>query len=531
MSGRRRKQQAGEADAPPASASSAASEQQRPKRAKAQIIDMDEEALAGEKLSKQLQADAEARAYWEQFSSPLLCAWERDFKDSTLQADSFTKRDHVVAELVSRARPHPPAGAELEQFLAAFSRVHGMDWALVQSLGMQLHASATPAASTSPPAPFPKISSLQQEEGAAPYPDDDDQKEQSPPIGSPATQLGTPLPRHPPQQAPARDMAPDNRSYAGSVHTDPNGTLFALLGELVKRSTPPNSSPDASSSSASAGQSTSNTDLLSKEDKALVASASWYKGVASFASSATVSHDTALQQQSGVLGAFNQQPASEAVIRLIREGKLTEVGAAIPRQQSERQRSAADADERWPDVTVEGLLEALVCTIGPALSDRPQALQDWFALIRATLEVHKRTHSWAAAQNVFMRGSLVAAAASGSALPFRQADTNVLSTAMLHAAQQPRGAAAQPGSGRSGAAAYACKDFSSAKGCSRGDACKYSHMCSVCNTVHKGAAGTAMKKCADASGSGAGAAARARGNKAKGAGAPPSGGGGAGASA
>jgi len=171
---------------------------------------------------------------------------------------------------------------------------------------------------------------------------------------------------------------------------------------------------------ASSGQSDTETssvrtpkETLSRRDKELERLAEEGAPFPRFDDAAPMSSAEALEAVRDSLWATNYSDPSASLIKLVRSGKLTKVGFALPRPASQTQTRADFADtgilflngrsEATGNVVAPPLqnydefMHALLSVIAPALIDRPRALLDWFALARTVHEIN-REHDWPTAR-------------------------------------------------------------------------------------------------------------------------------------
>ena len=168
--------------------------------------------------------------------------------------------------------------------------------------------------------------------------------------------------------------------------------------------------------SSASGQSISDTatarapkEALSRRDKELERLAEEGAAYPRFDDAAAVSSAEALEGVRESLWATNYSDPSPSLIKLVRSGKLTKIGFALPTLASQAQTRADFAEsgilfvngrsettgsvvaplvQNWDEFT-----HALFSVILPALFDRPRALLDWIALARTVREI-SREHGW-----------------------------------------------------------------------------------------------------------------------------------------
>jgi hypothetical protein len=129
---------------------------------------------------------------------------------------------------------------------------------------------------------------------------------------------------------------------------------------------------------------------------------------------ATVPHLDALEEVHKALGATGMHRPNAQLIELIRSGKFTVVGHAVPKQLPEGGGTLTEevagftfnanglavvqtkAGTAPPIGSLATFCSALFSTILPALSDRPAAMVQWISLGRSALDMEAK-HGWPAA--------------------------------------------------------------------------------------------------------------------------------------
>lgn len=416
--------------------------------------------------------DIAARAFWEQWDTALLAAWELDFAASAevpaLAPLKVGHREYVIDALVQRKRARPKEGEELAQLqlvwrkqmsLAADAAAPGLaDHPLAAASSSKPPAKAAAAEAHSAPAARASEEEVRvDEEGDMDEDSEDDQPakrqrtDSSPSDPSPtaerqqimqyegitASGLGArvtathPLQvcltcacERPPAQGPGGPLPHTSLMWLcacgrrGDLPFDDglNRDLMSTRLALSARTT-----ESSSSAGTSSGTATNPDSALSKRDrhfKLLLARAFPTQPAFSFSPApGTTPHgpvQAVIENMKAHLAAENDPP-SVHLIALIRAGKLTEVGFALPRALNE-----APDDEKnaqfgfsitngvWAETTTgttappvpsaQAFCMALFSTILPALVDMPAALSQWFALGRTALQL-ERTRGWQAADS------------------------------------------------------------------------------------------------------------------------------------
>lgn len=207
------------------------------------------------------------------------------------------------------------------------------------------------------------------------------------------------------------------------------------------------------------------------------------------------------------LGASMFAPPSAALLRLIQSGKLLRTEFALPvpfLQHTSTQEHVARIEfgaaglsaptivtsknpcDPPPLANIEEFDTAMYATIIPALITRPEALIQWVALARTVHEVNT-SMGWISARS-YLNGLLQNRSGRPDKVSFAQPHTDLLRD-IREKNDRQQGHDRFFGQGQrapapSGAAAKAvvCHDFNG-NGCIRA-ACRFSHLCAVCNGSH-----------------------------------------------
>ena len=196
---------------------------------------------------------------------------------------------------------------------------------------------------------------------------------------------------------------------------------------------------------------------------------------------------------------------SPTLIQLVQEGKLIDLGYAIP----ETITTPAEQSAGTPYSLQDGFLRqvarpgdapavlhstadihrAFVSTIVPALVNRPEALTDWCALLLSVSEMEKQ-HGWHAAHLLLTR-QLNSAISEGRPLSDISAalriDVTLSAGRTAHA--RPSGTPSPAGGNQSQAhsapgAAGPCRNFNNGHPC-KNVPCRYPHTCLGCGGSHQ----------------------------------------------
>jgi hypothetical protein len=188
-------------------------------------------------------------------------------------------------------------------------------------------------------------------------------------------------------------------------------------------------------------------------------------------------------------------PPSSSLIKFIQSGKVKYPAWLVPKRVMEEETSKSgdtffkvSNDGRVttsqlllpkPLTDTDQLVEVLLCSIIPALIDKPHVLMDWVSLTRSTLEV-ARTHSWTVAQK-YLNQTLASKINTRS--PFGDFDYTILASVVAAAGrlrpQDANKSSALDNNKRQGtdSANGVCGNFNFFKeGCKRRD-CKFQHRC------------------------------------------------------
>jgi hypothetical protein len=141
-----------------------------------------------------------------------------------------------------------------------------------------------------------------------------------------------------------------------------------------------------------------------------------------FRDTSSVSSFAALKISKEAHMATSFAPASSSLLKLIRSGKLIDVGWALPISVGDAAAESADgptagtlkigADGQVkahhpssapPIKSMHQFMQALVCTILPALAEQPPALFDWIALTRTLLALDNEGRNWNRAKRYLER--------------------------------------------------------------------------------------------------------------------------------
>jgi hypothetical protein len=239
---------------------------------------------------------------------------------------------------------------------------------------------------------------------------------------------------------------------------------------------------------------------LSKRDLALLHLAGDGAQFPRFADTTPLSSEQAFIMASQTYEYHGYEATPAALVELVRSGKLTDVGLALPRTIAEAQ-AAAEMDGRLKIVagnlhavdtsvnipkieSIAQFWEAFAGTIAPALADRPLALFDWINLGRSLIVVEKH-QGWKAASSYLTR---ILNKQVNLRLPFGAFDTNLwvqLSSSVAAPPRQPRepkpARAATPGKAAAAAPleSQICRQWNSPAGC------KFQSQPGGCRRVHK----------------------------------------------
>jgi len=210
--------------------------------------------------------------------------------------------------------------------------------------------------------------------------------------------------------------------------------------------------------------------------------------------------DALLLSQRAYLGASHERPSDE-LVDLIRWGRLPAVAFAVPRPLHRADRGAdsaagtfqlgADGSTTFtpkdprpePVKDLASFCAAMFGTVLPSLVDKPMALANWCALGRSAIALHNQLGQWApAAQYVDM--------ALTSAIDGNFAFGPAVLDAMLNVRMSSFGAASGGNSGgtepqQGGRAADACHAWNRGLPCTRGQHCPFLHICQICGGAHK----------------------------------------------
>jgi len=505
----------------------------------------------GEASAEDAEESIADRAFWERWDTGLLAAWELDFPaDPALPALSpmqATHRESVIDALVQRKRARPKEGDELAQLQLIWRKHMGApESAAAPGPAKAAPASDPPAASSSPEGHRAPIAEAKGEEEHSEEEGDRESEEDEPPpskrprtdaidltsegqkqqlmqfSGTDETGNTTRITfRHPLQHCctcaltrpPAADALP-HTAQAWRCACGRRGDLpfdHEINREIMSTRaglSAPGSASTTSAASSSGTNPTNPDSSLSKRDrhfKLLLARVCPPQTAFSFSPALGASpHGPAhsIVENMKAHQAAENDPPSAHLIALIRAGKLTEVGFALPRPLNE-----APDDERnaqvgfvitdrgtWaetssgttapPVPSAQAFCMALFSTILPALVDMPAALSQWFALGRTALQL-ERTRGWQAADG-YVRQVLNQCRNLGVDM----APTNMSCLLNTFAESAPGGGGAAPqhrpqhSPQQSRAEQRTCHQWNFGN-CTYPN-CRHRHVCSGCGANHKG---------------------------------------------
>lgn len=271
-------------------------------------------------------------------------------------------------------------------------------------------------------------------------------------------------------------------------------------------------SSSSSSSAAATGQSADNASslVLSRDkllEKEFQARLDMMPVNPFFGKKAPVDPKHAIDENRKALGATGFARPTPKLLQLIREGKLTDVGYAIPTLIGNGASGAAKVTvengslsfagtKGAPEVTSPLLfMQALCGTIIPALIDDPQAILQWATLGRTYLAVFNRGGGRMAHHYLeqYLNERI------HSQKDFCEVSSTILTSVEQYAEKQaasgsgaagPRAAVQSAGgSGRGvkvggAVAGRTCHDYNDRGKCARGPSCQFGHTCSTCGGKH-----------------------------------------------
>lgn len=395
------------------------------------------------------------KAFWSQFDTALVATWLADYNQHGLALAKFGDREvvinHLALLITTGAGATRPKAKKLPLILKALQKHHQQknpDFAGTPP-GLYVAAAASP--------PADNAAMEVEEEGDQPSSSDDesipgamevDGSPVPPPVlvspspakspGSVATSKSAKSPRTPRQVAPPGHGPPTYSGCPACLAPPPLGAGSPFVCEAcgrrsdlhatdpinaelrrdfvedrayrAQRSTVPIPERDAgqkgdmprASPSGSSNDRQCALQLLSGHDSPL------FSGVGA---ALPVKHDVALLQIRKALHGMTYDLPSEPLQQLIRAGKLTQVGWAVPRKP---QSFADDAPSTLSVVNgelvsssskgripkscanLQQFAAAMFGTILPALIDKPAAMMQWITLGRTALEL-EREYDWNAA--------------------------------------------------------------------------------------------------------------------------------------
>jgi hypothetical protein len=502
---------------------------------------------AEEDEDMQIVNDRIDHAYWSEYATPLLYTWIRTYGD--LSVTFINNRDAIIGALVSQQISHPDEGDEIDQLRAVYLKDPRSTNASAANLGRYNPAART----ASPARVRSSIDDNKDPEDDTPAPASSPGLRVASPVpkrtrtfaAAAATLASMPslenlrvsLPERsaPAPLAPIAPLAPLPSTILACLtcaEPRPAGTTGPfrcthcnLRGDLVADSvenlrmavmvdTRLASASSSSAAAAPAGQSGgsgSNTRALSSLDKELyrLREAQWDRPFALFNDCTPSTPEQALAETRRAYLSSQYAPTSESLIELIQSGVLTHVGYCIPRLLSTIA-AAAIADEsvagimfgKNGTVTTQGrgsapppladisdFFRALVCTILPALIDRPKPMLMWMTLAGTIITLNGK-FGWPAA-NSYLEQFLAMKVSARESFSDTQPDIVMQLTLNGRSAPQQRQQQQQQGgrgnSGQQprqqqqpGAAAGAqtqiCRNFNN-DACTYGKTCKYLHSC------------------------------------------------------
>jgi hypothetical protein len=521
---------------------------------------LDERMLSGDTDAEVPRAVME-RSFWEQFPTELLAAWEADYGDSTLTAAKSRNREAVLTSLVERERDRPKEGQELAVMQGVWREQAGVEPSAPAPGG-------TPPV-PGPPAvrhKRPRLGDAADAKGRgapSPHPIDydvdvDEEPAQSGPglqaqfqaaattpaarpraadfFGGPSTlQAGGNAPASSSQPIPwaARQRA-DMECITCAVPRPPGALYYGwmcancgLRGDLatshdtnVHHATVAREAKASMAAAAAAAPSVlgspphgTHTDTaasagISKLDRHLLSQAKRYAAQPDFdgaASAAPLTHEKALAEVRKAFKATATEFPSDALVALIRAGKLRAVGFGVPRllgvlskeeeaavgsflvTQSGSVTEGSSTIKAPPVLSLQVFCSALFSTVLPALIDKPMALVQWLALGRTALQL-EADYGWPVAHSYveqLLNERITQSQPYGAVS--QECLTSARSSAPYPTPRMKAGGAppSAPGSG-GGPPTGVCKEWNSPGGdCRFGDTCKFLHVCIGCRGAHR----------------------------------------------
>jgi hypothetical protein len=483
-----------------------------------------------------LTRDAENRAFWEEFPTPLLQSWWRDYPDHLdfLAPAMESDRERLLDALVQRAeRPNPQDGSS--------------DLLELQLVWRQANPDADPADCPGPlTAQFPPASAAQamryagggtpQASAAAAMPP----RSHPPPVPSVTKRLTFESAYVRPEPPEEKYHLPQQRFSCGICLVRPEqgapddeGRWLCVCGlrgdlaiddpvnvhlaqERARKADQALAAAGRTAPGAAAGQSTKDSSpfapdyglsALEKKFKSLIHSNS-HRGFPLFEDVSPVSGQSALDTSAKAFAATAFDPPSKLLLDLIRAGLLTQVGYAIPLAAG-RDRSSElviggftlsetlgiapqgkmTATQAPPVSSLHEFCLAMFSTILPALIDRPAAMMEWIALGRSALAMSGPSPAqWPAAASYI--DQLLAERVpqrKGFAEP---SDAVIRTVKYMHNSFGPGGGAPLAGGAGGGdkpARPRTCNGFNSGRDCSS-TPCNFPHQCEICASRDHGKA-------------------------------------------
>lgn len=193
-------------------------------------------------------------------------------------------------------------------------------------------------------------------------------------------------------------------------------------------------------------------------------------------------------------------PPSDQLVALIRSGKLKSVGYAIPRKLGTAAEEeggvalylsptgdalSAKADVKPPPMrSFQQFCAALFATIIPALVDKPQALLQWVALGRTALEI-EQMYGWSTAVSYIDQLLAERVAKRDGFAAYSEIILSSVSHGVpqRHQGYQPHSSAPHAPAATSAPSISCCVDWNKNQ-CTRGESCRYPHVCRGCGSPH-----------------------------------------------
>jgi len=202
-------------------------------------------------------------------------------------------------------------------------------------------------------------------------------------------------------------------------------------------------------------------------------------------------------------------PASESLLKLIRSGKLVDIGFALPISIGDAAAEAADKESTGtlktqadgsvkmnlttiapPINSLNQFTRALIRTILPALAEQPRAMFDWITLTSTLIALDEGGTQWAKAKAYLERvlihkvntreefGSLDQGVLLGvqSEMSMKRKENPSAPSRSSPTKATPHDPA-RKGMVKENGNARVCSQFNSERGCTYGEGCKYTHIC------------------------------------------------------